>query len=86
MGCPRVHIVFGAPRLVPESLAVEMEVEKGFGSKRMYRMNSIFTKTDPLTRSDIDLFHNLDGSRTFDGKSVDATYFPEEKFAAKAFS
>lgn len=26
------------------------------------------------------------GSRTFDGKSVDATYFAEENFAAKAFS
>ncbi len=25
------------------------------------------------------------GSRTFDGKSVDASYFPEEQFAAKAF-
>eukprot|EP00752_Nemacystus_decipiens_P002229 g2115.t1 len=26
------------------------------------------------------------GSRTFDGKSVDATYFPEEQFAAKSFA
>ena len=26
------------------------------------------------------------GSRTFDGKSVDATYFPEDKFASKMFS
>lgn len=26
------------------------------------------------------------GARTFDGKSVDANYFPEERFAAKAFS
>lgn len=26
------------------------------------------------------------GARTFDGKSVDATYYPEESFAAKAFS
>lgn len=26
------------------------------------------------------------GSRTFDGKSVDATYFPEDKFTSKMFS
>ncbi|CAM9503767.1 unnamed protein product [Pylaiella littoralis] len=38
------------------------------------------------TREDAQKAKKGFGSRTFDGKSVDATYFPEEQFAAKAFA